>query len=421
MSDAALGALTGSAFSVVYALLGLWFGRLADRTDRLRLVRIGACVWSFASLGAAFAPSYAWLIAARAGVAVGEAFATAAAFSMVAELSGARHRARALSLFLASAFIGIGLAAVMGGMIVQEGIGFAGMAGWRLAFIAAGIPGLIGAVYLAGVAQPGSPVAAAMVGGPTERGLWTLGPLAATASATVLVQMLCPATVGVPVAVTLALAGAAVWGWAMRRVDGVVAGRSAFDATLGNTAFRWFLVAFSAVLFLDSSAEFWLIPFAQRRYTIGAGQSGAELGGMLLLGGAAGCLGGGWFADRWQARSRHGRAATAAGAFTIEVAALLGAVMQPDYGSFLWCFGVFCVASGAWAGLAAAIGLDLVPRAHHSSAVAIYFLFTTLTGPALGPFVTGISSGRLGSVGNALIVSSLVAPLALWGLTRLTR
>ncbi len=301
MNDAALGALTGSAFSVVYALLGLWFGRLADRTDRLRLVRIGACVWSFASLGAAFASSYAWLIAARAGVAVGEAFATAAAFSLVAELCGARRRARALS----------------------------------------------------------------------------------------------------------------------RRADGVVAGRSAFDATLGNTAFRWFLVAFSAVLFLDSSAEFWLIPFAQRRYTIGAGQSGAELGGMLLLGGAAGCLGGGWFADRWQARSRHGRTATAAGAFTIEVAALLGAVMQPDYGSFLWCFGVFCVASGAWAGLAAAIGLDLVPRAHHSSAVAIYFLFTTLTGPALGPFVTGILSGRLGSVGNALIVSCLVAPLALWGLSRL--
>jgi MFS family permease len=51
ISDAALGALTGSAFSIVYALLGLYFGRLADVADRLALVRTGAWVWSLPSKG----------------------------------------------------------------------------------------------------------------------------------------------------------------------------------------------------------------------------------------------------------------------------------------------------------------------------------------------------------------------------------
>ena len=114
LRDRQLGALTGSAFSIVYALLGLYFGNMADRSDRLRLVRVGAYVWSLSCIGAAFASDYSSLVASRAGVAVGEAIATAAAVSVIAELAGERYRARLASLFLTSAFIGAGAAALVG-------------------------------------------------------------------------------------------------------------------------------------------------------------------------------------------------------------------------------------------------------------------------------------------------------------------
>src|SRR5690348_4272862 len=68
LSDQQLGALTASAFSIIYALLGLYFGRVADRADRLQLARLGAWVWSLTCLAAAFAPGYDWLIASRGGV-----------------------------------------------------------------------------------------------------------------------------------------------------------------------------------------------------------------------------------------------------------------------------------------------------------------------------------------------------------------
>jgi MFS family permease len=410
ISDPALGALTGSAFSIVYALLGLYFGRLADVADRLALVRVGASLWSLASIGAAMAPGYALLVAARAGVAAGEAIATAAAVSLMAELAGDRYRARASSLFFACGFLGAGLAAILGGAVVEYFRHSISIQGWRAALAVAGVPGLAGAAYLccfrwndAGPresTQTGS-IAVTVV-------------LLAASMLAVVVQMWWPPNQGVPAAVVLGGGAAAFWAYRLRREHG-----AAFGATLGQSPFRWLLLAFAAVLFVDFAASFWLIPFAQRRFGLSAAVAGAHLGALMITGGIVGAALGGWIADRWRRRSAAGRVWTALAAVLAEAAAILFAIAQSDYRLFILGFCVFCLASGGWTGVAAAIGLDIVPRAHRGTGVAAYFLVTTILGPGLGAWVAGVLATLLGSVSQSLCACCAIILIAVVGFVRL--
>jgi MFS family permease len=412
ISDSSLGALTGSAFSIVYALLGLYFGRMADMADRLALVRIGAWVWSLASIGAAFAPGYALLVAARGGVAAGEAIATAASVSLMAELAGDRYRARASSLFFAAAFLGAGLAAIMGGAVINYFRDSSGVVGWRAALVVAGLPGMVGAVYLSCYRWRDLRPRSARPGGAHA----VTAMLLAASLLAVFVQMRWPANLGVPAAVLIAAGAAGFWGYRLRRDDA-----AAFRATLGRDTFRWLLIGFAPVLFLDYAASFWLIPFAQRQYGLSAAAAGARLGGLMIAGGIAGSLMGGWFADRWRRKAAAGRVWTALIAVLIEAAAILAAIAQTDYRLFLVAFSVFCLASGGWTGVAAAIGLDMVPRAHRATGVAAYFLVTTVLGPGLGAFVAGLLGDALGSMGRSLAACCAVAIITVWAFLRLGR
>jgi MFS family permease len=411
ISDAALGALTGSAFSIVYALLGLYFGRIADVADRLRLVRIGAWLWSLASICAAFAPGYALLVVARAGVATGEAIATAAAVSMMAELAGDRYRARASSLFFACAFVGAGLAAISGGAVVNYFRDSTTVVGWRAALVMAGLPGIAGTVYLScyrwkDLARHDS----ARTGGSTA----VTAALLAASLLSVFMQMRWPPNQGVPAAVLLAAAAAAFWAYRLRCDD-----VASFHATLGQASFRWLLLAFAAVLFLDVAASFWLIPFAQRRFGLSAALAGAQMGGLMIAGGIGGSAMGGWIADRWRLRTAAGRVWTALIAVLAEAAAILLAIMQSDYRLFVFAFAVFCFASGGWTGVAAAIGMDIVPRAHRGTGVAAYFLVTTILGAGLGAWVVGVLGNALGSVSLSLSACCAVVLIAVVALVRL--
>ena len=421
LRDQQLGAIGESTFSIVYALLGLYFGQRADRSNRLDLVRWGAWVWSLSCIGAAWAPGYVGLIASRGGVAVGEAMATAAAISLMAEISGERYRARATSVFFAFAFIGAGTAAVLGGWVVSVFQHNAALVGWRAAMIAAGLPGIVGAVYLSvvgirtrlqGAPPEQTPPAAALDQARGARGMAPM--LIAAALATVLIQMRWPAALSVPASTVLALAVAAVWTHRLRKADA-----ASYAATLGRSDFRWLLGSFAAVLFVDFAAGFWLIPYAQRRFEVSAGNAGAQLGGLMIAGGIAGVLLGGWCADLWRRVNPAGRVWTALIAVLIEVAAVLLALAQSDYSKFLIAFAAFCFASGGWTGVAAAIGIDIVPRAHRGTATAAYFFVTTVLGAGLGPFVVGFCSDSSGSVGTALAWCCGVGVLAAVGLLRL--
>src|SRR5437773_8254427 len=99
LSDSALGAL-GTAFTLLYAFVGVPFGRLTDRTKRTRLLSMGVFVWSLMTAVSGAALSFWQLFAARLGVGVGEASCAPAATSLIGDLFPAIRRAMALSIFM---------------------------------------------------------------------------------------------------------------------------------------------------------------------------------------------------------------------------------------------------------------------------------------------------------------------------------
>jgi MFS family permease len=411
LKDQQLGVLTGSAFSMVYALLGLYFGALADRSDRLVLVRIGAWVWSLSCIAAAFAPGFALLVASRGGVAVGEAIATPAAVSLIAELAGERYRARVTGVFLTSAFIGAGVAAIGGGAIVGLLRHSHGIAGWRAALAAAGVPGIAGALCLWAAFPREHARRAAARAPPSGR---VAAVLALAAAGAVAMQMCWPPALSVPLCVGLVALIAGWWIWQL-----AAAQPAAYLATFAQKPFRSLVFAFAAVMLVDCAAAFWLMPYTQRRFGLGAATVGAELGTLMIAGGIVGCVGGGWVADRWRALSTGGRVWTALIAVLVEGGAILVALAQTDHRAFIAAFAAFCLASGCWPGVAAAIAFDIVPPEHRGTGTSAYFLVTTVIGPGLGPFLVGLGSDELGSIGAALAWSCTAVLASAGALLRL--
>src|SRR6185503_9132 len=72
VSDTWMGVL-GTAFTLMYAAVGLPVGWLTDKTKRVRLLSGGVFVWSLLTAASGIAMSYWQLFAYRLGVGVGEA------------------------------------------------------------------------------------------------------------------------------------------------------------------------------------------------------------------------------------------------------------------------------------------------------------------------------------------------------------
>jgi MFS family permease len=421
LQDRELGALTGSAFALTYALLGLYFGEMADRRDRMHMVCVGAWVWSLACIGGAFALDFRMLVVSRVGIAVGEAIATPAAVALIAEFAGEKYRARVASLFLTSAFVGAGSAAILGGSVSDLMHHAIAVSGWRAALFAAGVPGIAGALYLSrmgGNDPDRSPDGGARASAPGAAATGAISPAAGVlgvgVAVVVLLQVYCTPGWSVPLCVVLVSSIALWWGRALHRSN-----PRAFRATLGQSTFRLVVLSFAAVLFVDSAAGFWLIPYAQRRFGLSVLTVGTQMGSLIIAGGIGGCLAGGWIADRWRKTRRSGRAWAALLAVVAEAVSILIALGQSDYSAFVRIAGAFCIFSGAWVGVAAALAFDAVPGAHRGTGTSIYFLVTTLLGPAVGPFLVGWGSDALGSLGSALAWSCTVILIAVITLARL--
>lgn len=59
LSDAAVSLLQVFAFSLFYATVGAFLGRVADQFNRQRLIMIGMALWCAATVACGFADSYA--------------------------------------------------------------------------------------------------------------------------------------------------------------------------------------------------------------------------------------------------------------------------------------------------------------------------------------------------------------------------
>jgi MFS transporter, Spinster family, sphingosine-1-phosphate transporter len=142
LSDRQLGALV-SIVSITVALGAVPLSFMADRWSRVKSIFLMALVWSLATIAAAFAGSYAQLMAARSVVGLGEAAYGTVGAALLASLFPPRMRSTVLGAFLAAGMFGSVLGVMLGGFIAERW-------GWQAGFGAVGIPGLFLAfVFLA--------------------------------------------------------------------------------------------------------------------------------------------------------------------------------------------------------------------------------------------------------------------------------
>jgi MFS family permease len=118
-SDSQIGFLIGPAFAIFYTVAGLPLGWLADRMSRVWLVVLGQAFWSIATAAFGLGRSFAGLALARIGVGVGEASLSPAAYSIISDLFPPEHIARALSVYSMGIHLGGGLAALLGGFVLD--------------------------------------------------------------------------------------------------------------------------------------------------------------------------------------------------------------------------------------------------------------------------------------------------------------
>ncbi|MBI4911189.1 MAG: MFS transporter [Acidobacteria bacterium] len=241
LSDDQLGRLS-FVFIVVYMLAAPIFGLLGDRFPRPRLVAAGIVLWSLATAGAAFAHSYPMLLLCRSLVGVGEAAYASLGPPMLADSFPERERAQKFTWFYLAIPVGSALGYGLGG-------GIAGLLGWRMAFLIAGIPGLLLALWMGFQSDP-------------ERGAHDSMP---------------DATAG------------RSWGV---RLGAIFTNRVWLACTASYVAYTFAMGVLSA----------WAPVLLQRRFAVGVSQAGLVFGGFAFATGVAGTFLGGKLTDRLQDR-----------------------------------------------------------------------------------------------------------------------
>lgn len=141
LSDAQLGLLGGLAFAVFYSLLGIPIARLADRANRVNIIAISLFVWSVFTVVTGRAQSFVQLLLARVAVGVGEAGCTPPAYSIISDYFERKRRTTAVAIYTMGIYGGVFVGYLAGALIAEE-------YGWRMAFYAVGIPGVILAVIV---------------------------------------------------------------------------------------------------------------------------------------------------------------------------------------------------------------------------------------------------------------------------------
>ena len=136
LADWQLGFLSGIAFAIFYATLGMPIAFVADRSSRRNIIAWAITIWSVMTAACAFVTGFWTLAFARIGVGVGEAGSSPPSHSMIADLYPAEERNGALAIYALGVYLGTMIAFAVGAFVVTE-------YGWRAAFLLVGLPGLV--------------------------------------------------------------------------------------------------------------------------------------------------------------------------------------------------------------------------------------------------------------------------------------
>ena len=356
LSNAEFGAIGGTAFALLYAVLGIPLAYLADRTSRSAVVAGSLGVWSAFTALCGAVTGYWTLFLCRLGVGVGEAGGVAPSYALIADYFPPDRRARALAIFSLGVPIGLGAGSFIGGQLAAR-------FGWREAFAILGIAGLALAPALRFVVRDvAKPVSAS-----TSSPLLTVFPMLAR-----------------------------------------------------NPAFWLLAFAASASSLCGYGLALWTPKVMMLSFGLDLVSTGNFLASLWLIGGCAGVFAGGWLADRLGSSDRGWYAKLPAIAWLISIPAWGLGLLAPNLWIAWPLLLVGSAVNILWLGPIVTAVQHLVPRAMRSTASASFLRINNLIGLGVGPWLMGrLSDGLEATHGANALRDAAVACLGFYLLAAL--
>jgi predicted MFS family arabinose efflux permease len=334
LSDTSLG-LLGTVFTLMYAVVGLPFGRLSDKWYRTRLIAVGTAFWSILTAASGLAHSYAQLFISRLGVGIGEATCAPASQSLIGDLFPPQQRARAMGIFMLGLPAGLCLAYFIAGAIGAAW-------GWRAAFLCACAPGLLFAILALRIREP-------------VRGM---------------------------------LDGS------MHEATNTGAAKSPYAAVLRLPTMWWIILSGIFHNFNMYAINAFQTPFLQRFHEMSLKEASNVSAISVGAVGAIGLLGGGWLADRMSRKRCNGRLLLSACSMAIAAPCIFLALRQSkgSTAAFMVLMAVGTTTMYVYYATVYAAIQDVIAPHLRGTAVAIYFCAMYVLGASLGPLATGMLS-----------------------------
>ena len=349
LSDTQLGLLTGIAFALLYAIMGIPLARWADRGNRVTLIALTVALWSLMVSLCGMAMSFVQLLLIRVGVAVGEAGCMPAAHSLIPDYFTRAERPRAVAIVLLGGPLSFVTGSLLAGWLNQ-------LYGWRVMFVLLGLPGLgLALLVRLTLREPRYDEVARDSIDRFGSTLHSQGQQTDRASTTPTLH---------EVAVTL---------WA-------------------NKTYRQLLVYFAVVSFFNYGILQWQPTFFIRSYQLHTGELGSWLSLIYGFGGLVGTYLGGYLAYRYAAHNeRLQLKAMAVVAFATAVLFSSVYLSHSPYTAFAF-LGLMCTVGSASNAPLFAVIQSLVPERMRAMSIALIYLSGNLIGLGLGPLMVGVAS-----------------------------
>jgi predicted MFS family arabinose efflux permease len=357
LTDTQIGFIN-TVFTLMYAAVGLPLGRLTDTWVRTRLIAIGVTVWSLLTAASGLAMNYYTFLAARIGVGVGEASCAPASQSLIGDMYPPERRARAMAIFMLGLPLGLFGAYKLSGIIGE-------IWGWRAAYLIACVPGLLLAVLVLFVKEPGRSAVASP--GKAQQSDF----------------------------------------------------RSAYLSVLRIPTMWWIVLSGMLFNFNNYAVNTFQTAFLQRFHELGLRAANDISALSLGLAGIIGLLIGGWLGDRMHVKRSNGRLLLAAVCMLIAAPCVFMALQQPK-GS-LTVFALLMGASSAmtfvyYSTVYSAIQ-DVVHPRLRGTAVSLYFFAMYVLGASFGTTIMGALSDHFANAAMlAAGVAEMTAPFRAAGL-----
>ena len=166
LTNTEFGLLTGFAFIVFYAAMGLFMGALADRVHRPRLIAAALTLWSLLTAASGAARGFVSLAIPRMLIGIGESALTPTSMSLLADRFPASRLGFASGVYYMGVPIGVGVSLLIAGYLGPA-------IGWRNCFYMLGALGVALAVVLLFVreSRPPRPAPRSAGDGPAPEGI----------------------------------------------------------------------------------------------------------------------------------------------------------------------------------------------------------------------------------------------------------